>query len=64
MEQPERTWRHRINVSTTSKGLHSYDCTVEGVGFTLEEALAESDALVAELDARYSNEGETEKVAA
>ncbi len=53
MEDTQRIWRHRINVSTTSKGVHSYDCTVEGTGFTQEEALAESDTLVAALDARY-----------
>lgn len=51
----QRIWRHRINVSTTSKGVHSYDCTVESTntGFTQEEVLAESDRLVAALDARY-----------
>lgn len=56
MEQPERTWRHRINVSTSVKGIHAFDCTVEGIGFTIEEALAESDRLVQELDRRYSSE--------
>ena len=47
--------RYRINISTTSKGLKSFDCTVEiyGDGVTLEEVLAESDRLVAELDQKY-----------
>ena len=53
MEQETRTWRHRINVSTTSKGAFSFDCTCEGAGFNLDEVLAESDRLVAELRARY-----------
>jgi hypothetical protein len=47
--------RYRINISTTSKGLKSFDCTIElsGDGVTLEEVLAESDRLVAELDRKY-----------
>jgi len=45
--------RIRINVSTTSKGVKSYDCTIEMAGATVEQALAESDRLVAELDKRY-----------
>ena len=45
--------RRRISVSTTSKGLFSWDCTVEHMGGTLEDAIAESDALVAELRRRY-----------
>ncbi len=52
MEQTEQSWRHRINVTRNTKG-KSWDCTVEGVGHTLEEALAESDRLVAELEQRY-----------
>ena len=46
------TRRIRISVSTTSKGVKSYDCTIE-VDSTVEEALQESDRLVAELDRRY-----------
>jgi len=47
--------RYRINISTTSKGLKSFDCTVEIYGdeVTMEEALAESDRLVKELDQKY-----------
>lgn len=45
--------RIRINVSTTSKGLKSYDCTVEMPDATIEQVLAESDRLVAALDKRY-----------
>ena len=47
--------RYRINISTTSKGLKSFDCTVEIYGdeVTMEEVLAESDRLVAELDRKY-----------
>ena len=49
----ERTFRYRVSVDTTSKGLHSYGCTIEGVGYSQDEILAMSDALVRELDARY-----------
>ena len=52
MEQAEQSWRHRINVTRNTKG-KSWDCTVEGIGHTLDEALAESDRLVAELEHRY-----------
>ena len=54
MEQQQRVWRQRINVSTTSKGAYSFDCTVEGTGFTQEEVLEESDRLVAALRERYT----------
>jgi hypothetical protein len=56
-EEIERFYpRYRINVSTSVKGVKTYDCTVdsEAVGvLSLEEALIESDKLVAELDRRY-----------
>jgi len=46
--------RVRINVKTGAKGQHTYDCTIEIADASIEEVLAESDKLVAELDARYS----------
>ena len=47
--------RYRINVSTSVKGIHTYDATVEiqGDNVTMEEVLMESTRLVAELDKRY-----------
>lgn len=45
--------RYRINISTSVKGIKTYDCTVDMEGFTMEEILVESDKLVAELDKRY-----------
>ena len=45
--------RRRINISTSVKGVKTYDATIELIGTTNEEALAESDALVKELDLRY-----------
>ena len=45
--------RYRVNISTSVKGVKTYDCTVDIAGCSMEEVLAESDALVAELDKRY-----------
>ena len=51
IEQPKQ--RLRINVSTSTKGVHTFEVTVEMVDATAEEVLAESDRLVAALDRRY-----------
>jgi len=53
MPQMERIVRYRVNVSTTVKGVKTFDCTVDMQGFTMDEVLAESDKLVAELERRY-----------
>jgi len=45
--------RYRVNVSTSVKGIKTYDCTVDMTGVSQEEVLRESDKLVAELDKRY-----------
>ena len=45
--------RYRVNVGTSVKGIKTFDCTVDGDGFTMDEVLAESDKLVAELVKRY-----------
>jgi len=44
--------RIRINVSTSVKGIKTYDCTVEVHG-NMDRALSMSDMLIAELDKRY-----------
>jgi len=51
--EAERKVRYRVNVETTSKWVKSYGCTVEAEGATMDWVLAESDVLVAALDARY-----------
>lgn len=48
-----KSLRYRINVSTSVKGVKTWDCTVDMLGFTMEETLIESDKLVVELDKRY-----------
>ena len=45
--------RYRINVSTSVKGVKTFDCTVDMEGFAMDEVLVESDKLVAELTKRY-----------
>ncbi len=45
--------RYRVNISTSVKGVKTYDCTVDIEGGTMEEVLTESDKLVAQLDRRY-----------
>ena len=52
-ETVNKSMRHRVNVSISTKGQKTWDCTCDGVGFTQAEVLAESDELVAELDRRY-----------
>ncbi len=45
--------RRRVNVSTSVKGVITWDCTVESEGLTRDELLSDSDALVAALKERY-----------
>jgi len=45
--------RRRINVSTSVKGVKTFDATVEIIDGTNEEVLAESDTLVRALEERY-----------
>jgi len=45
--------RYRVNISTSVKGVKTYECTVDMKGFAMEEVLLSSDLLVAKLDKRY-----------
>ena len=49
----ERSMRYRVNVSISTKGQKTWECTCDGEGMTMEDVLSESDKLVAELDKRY-----------
>uniref|UniRef100_A0A6M3IWC9 Uncharacterized protein n=1 Tax=viral metagenome TaxID=1070528 RepID=A0A6M3IWC9_9ZZZZ len=49
----EKSIRRRINVSTSVKGIKTWDVTVDCVGYSEDEALAESDSIVAKLETRY-----------
>jgi hypothetical protein len=53
MAELERSLRRRVNISISVKGAVTWDCTVDGEGFTESEILAESDSLVAQLRTRY-----------
>jgi len=54
----EKTIRQRVGVSTSVKGIKTYDCTIEITdvdmsGAAMLELLSKSDFLVKELDKRY-----------
>ena len=48
-----KSLRYRINVSTSVRGVKTWDCTVDGDNYAMEEVLKLSDDLVAQLDMRY-----------
>jgi len=49
----EKSIRYRVNVTISTKGVKTWDCTVDGTNYTQEEVLIESDKLVAQLEQRY-----------
>ena len=49
----QRSLRYRVNVSTSVKGVKTWECTTDAEGFDMDEVLALSDTLVAKLQARY-----------
>lgn len=53
-----RSLRYRVNVKQSTKGVLSFECTVDGQGYTQEEILEKSDLLVKALEERYSINGE------
>ena len=53
MTTVDRKIRYRIAISTSVKGIKTFDCTVDAEGLTQEEILKRSDDLVKELDSRY-----------
>ncbi len=48
-----KSLRYRVNVSTSIKGIKTWDCTVDAEGFDLSTVLLQSDDLVRELEKRY-----------
>ena len=48
-----KSLRYRVNVSTSVKGIKTFDCTVDGEGYTMEEILEKSGALVKKLEEKY-----------
>ena len=53
MGEIEYKKRIRINISTSVKGIKTWDATVEMMDTDQEIVLAESDRLVSELEKRY-----------
>ena len=51
--EESKSMRYRVNISRGMKGGTSWEATVDGLGFSKERILAESDVLVAELTKRY-----------
>ena len=49
----EKSKRYRVNVSTSVKGIKTFDCTVDMLNAPMKEVLTESDKLVEELTKRY-----------
>jgi len=45
--------RYRVNVSTSVKGIKTYECTVDMGGAEMGEVVEASDKLVELLDKRY-----------
>ena len=53
MEAVTRSVRYRINISTSVKGVKTWECTIDATGFDMDAVLVQSDALVEELEKRY-----------
>lgn len=51
--EEQKALRYRVNVSTSVKGIKTWDCTVDGQNVEMGKVLEESDKLVAELETRY-----------
>ncbi len=49
----QKSIRYRVNVSISTKGQKTWDCTCETENYTMEETLDRSDRLVLELEKRY-----------
>jgi len=49
----EKSLRFRVNVAISTKGQKTWENTVDGVGYSMDEVLIMSDMLVKELEKRY-----------
>lgn len=48
-----KSLRYRVNISTSVKGIKTFECTVDGTEYSMEEILTKSDELVAKPEKRY-----------
>lgn len=60
MSEIDKSLRFRVNVSTSVKGIKTWECTVDGTGYEMDELLAKSDELAAKLESRYPMEVKNE----
>ncbi len=56
MPEVTKSIRYRVNVSQTSIGKKSWECTVDAEGYCMAEILNFSDVLVGALEQRYPPE--------
>ena len=49
----EKSLRYRVNVTISTKGIKTWDCTVDGTEYLMSEILEQSDLLVELLEKRY-----------
>ena len=49
----EQSLRYRVNVSVSVKGVKTWDCTVDGLGYEMDEVLNKSAELVGKLELKY-----------
>ena len=49
----EQSIRYRVNVSVSVKGVKTWDCTVDGLGYEMDEVLNKSAELVGKLELKY-----------
>ena len=45
--------RYRVNISTSVKGVKTWECTVDAEGYSMDNVLQTSDELVEALEKRY-----------
>ena len=53
MDSTVEPTRYRVNVAISTKGVITWDCTVDSNSLSKQEVLNESDILVAQLKERY-----------
>ena len=49
----QKSIRYRVNISTSVKGVKTWECTVDMEGYDQSHVLQASDQLVKELEKRY-----------
>jgi hypothetical protein len=60
-EENTKSLRRRMNLTISTKGVVTWDTTVDGVGYSLEELTAELDAQVTALVARSTTSGDLQQ---